>query len=61
MAKYWENAFTKLKDDPEWKEALKTNTNVEFYKNSKDFKAYLEEQESFYKKVLDEMGLLKKK
>ncbi|MGI5835171.1 MAG: Bug family tripartite tricarboxylate transporter substrate binding protein, partial [Chloroflexota bacterium] len=60
VVKYWDDAFAKLKDDPEWKEAVKTNTNVEFYMNSAEFKTYLEELEQFYRQVLDEMGVLKK-
>ncbi len=61
VVKFWDDAFAKLKDQQAWKDALKTNNNVEFYKNSKDFKTYLEEQEAFYRTTLDEMGLLKKK
>ena len=61
VAKYWETAFTKLKDEQAWKDSLKANNTIEFYMNSADFKAYLEEQEKFYRQTLDEMGLLKKK
>jgi putative tricarboxylic transport membrane protein len=59
VVRYWENAFFKLRNDPDWKQILKDNQYVDLYMDSKTFKGYLEEQEKFYRQLLAEMGLLK--
>lgn len=60
VVRYWENAFSKLREDPDWKKMLEDNQYVDFYMDSKTFKSYLDEREKFYRQTLDEMGLLKK-
>lgn len=60
VVRYWENAFSQLSNDPDWKKILQDNVYISFYMDSKKFKNFLDGRQMFYERTLDEMGLLKK-
>jgi putative tricarboxylic transport membrane protein len=61
VLRYWENAFAKLRNDPEWKKMVEDNQYIDTYMDAKTFKTFLDAREELYKQVLSDMGLLKKK
>lgn len=60
VVNYWNDAIRKLRETQEWKDALKQNTVIDHYIDSKGFKNFLEEKEKFYQSIMTEMGLKKK-
>ncbi len=59
VVKFWQNAFAKLRDDPEWKDTLAKSTSIDQYLETSRFLPYLQEREQFYRTVLTDMGVLK--
>ena len=58
---YWEDAFRRFVESPEWKKELDTNFWVADYRNSPGFRKILDEDNVELTKFLDELGLVKKK
>jgi putative tricarboxylic transport membrane protein len=58
---YWEDAFKRFIETPEWKKELETNFWVADYRNSPGFRKILDEDNVELTKFLDDLGLVKKK
>ena len=58
---YWEQAFRRLMDSPDWKKELETNFWQADFRNSAGFRKVLEEDNIELTKFLDSIGLVKKK
>jgi putative tricarboxylic transport membrane protein len=56
---YWEKSIEKLINSPEWKKEVETQGWDLDYKNSEDFKKFLEEQESQVQQLLTALGMQK--
>jgi putative tricarboxylic transport membrane protein len=56
---YWEQAIDKLVNSPEWKKEVETQGWELEYKNSSDFKKFLDEQESQVQQLLTALGMQK--
>ncbi|MDQ1003374.1 putative tricarboxylic transport membrane protein [Neobacillus niacini] len=56
---YWEQAIDKLINSPEWKKEVETQGWELEYKNSSDFKKFLDEQESQVQQLLKALGMQK--
>lgn len=58
---YWERAFQRLQESPEWKKELDTNFWQSDFRNSAGFRKILEEDNAELTAFLDHIGLVKKK
>jgi len=58
---YWEDAFKRFIETPEWKKELETNFWVADYRNSPGFRKLLDEDNVELTRFLDDLGLVKKK
>lgn len=56
---FWDDALKKLSESAEWQKELQANAWESDYKNSDDFKAYLELQEYLIKDMLIALGMQK--
>jgi putative tricarboxylic transport membrane protein len=56
---YWEQAFAKAVNNPQWKQYLDQNSWDWGYKNSKDTAAYLKQDYDLSKRLLTELGMAK--
>lgn len=57
--KYWEETITKLVESKEWKDEVATQGWEEDYKNSSDFKNFLNDQEEQVQQLLEALGMQK--
>lgn len=57
--KFWQESLAKLVETPEWDEACKKNGWDKTYLNTEDFTKFLETTNEDYKKILEEIGMLK--
>ncbi|WP_010651393.1 Bug family tripartite tricarboxylate transporter substrate binding protein [Oceanobacillus massiliensis] len=55
---YWDEKLGEMVQSEEWKEVLENNDWDDFYKNSEDTKAFLDEQQELYKGLVDDSGLV---
>ncbi|MBM7552651.1 tripartite tricarboxylate transporter substrate binding protein [Thalassobacillus pellis] len=55
---YWDKKLSKLVETKEWQKVLDNNDWEGFYKNSKETKAFLEEQHALYQKLVKDSGLI---
>ena len=58
---YWEDAFKRFIETPEWKKELETNFWVADYRNHPAFRKLLDEDNAELTRFLDDLGLVKKK
>jgi putative tricarboxylic transport membrane protein len=58
---YWEEAFRRFLESPEWKKELDRNFWLADYRNSPGFRKVLDEDNVELTRFLDELGLVKKK
>jgi len=58
---YWEQAFRRLQDSPEWKKELDTNFWQADFRDSAGFRKVLDEDNAELTRFLDDIGLVKKK
>ena len=58
---YWEQAFRRLLDSPEWKKELDTNFWQADFRDSAGFRKVLDEDNAELTRFLDDIGLVKKK
>lgn len=56
---YWNKTLSEMSQAPEWKKVLETNGWEDGYKDSKDFTAFLEEQEKLVKEILTSLNMQK--
>ena len=56
---YWEKSIDKLVESPEWKKEVETQGWELEYKNSADFKKFLDEQEIQVQQLLEALGMQK--
>ncbi|MGG1399077.1 tripartite tricarboxylate transporter substrate binding protein [Bacillus salipaludis] len=56
---YWEKAIDKLVNSPEWKTEVETQGWELEYKNSADFKTFLDDQEKQVQQLLEALGMQK--
>lgn len=56
---YWEKTIEKLAASPEWKKEVETQGWEMEYKNSADFKKFLDEQETQVQQLLEALGMEK--
>lgn len=56
---YWEKTIDKLVQTPEWKKEVETQGWEEEYKNSNDFKTFLDDQETQVQQLLKALGMQK--
>ncbi|MBY0088946.1 tripartite tricarboxylate transporter substrate binding protein [Brevibacillus brevis] len=56
---YWDKTFKALSEKEEWKQLLKADGVEGDYKNSKDFKAFLDEQDKQIEELLKAIGIHK--
>lgn len=56
---YWDETLSKMSQTPEWKQGLETNGWEDGYKNSKDFAAFLKEQEKLVEEILTSLNMQK--
>lgn len=56
---FWENAFKKLSEHEKWKEELKKQGWEAEYRNSEEFKMFLQEQEQQISDMLKSLGMHK--
>lgn len=57
--KFWEESLKALSEKEEWKKELEANGWQSEYKNSKDFQAFLDEQDQLIKEVLSALDMAK--
>ncbi|WP_134698640.1 tripartite tricarboxylate transporter substrate binding protein [Ammoniphilus sp. YIM 78166] len=57
--KFWEESLKALSEKEEWKKELEANGWQSEYKNSKDFRAFLDEQDQLVKEVLAALDMAK--
>ncbi len=58
---YWEQAFRRLMDSPEWRKELDANFWQADFRNSAGFRKVLDEDNVELSRFMDELGLVKKK
>jgi putative tricarboxylic transport membrane protein len=56
---YWEQAFAKAVNNPQWKQYLEQNAWEYGYKNSRDTAAYVKQDYDLSKRLLTELGMAK--
>lgn len=56
---YWDAKLKELNDSEAWNKELQANTWEKDYKNSSDFKAFLDQQESLIKEMLTALDMAK--
>ncbi|MBL5771718.1 Bug family tripartite tricarboxylate transporter substrate binding protein [Heyndrickxia sporothermodurans] len=56
---YWEKTIGKLVETPEWKKEVETQGWEMEYKNSEEFKKFLDEQETQVQQLLEALGMQK--
>ncbi|MED3652218.1 tripartite tricarboxylate transporter substrate binding protein [Heyndrickxia sporothermodurans] len=56
---YWEKTIGKLVETPEWKKEVETQGWEMEYKNSEEFKKFLDEQETQVRQLLEALGMQK--
>ncbi|MDB5863252.1 MAG: hypothetical protein JWO70_1058 [Betaproteobacteria bacterium] len=56
---YWEQAFAKAVNNPQWKQYLEQNAWEYGYKNSRDTGAYVKQDYDLSKRLLTELGMAK--
>ncbi len=56
---YWEQAFSKAVNNPQWKQYLSQNAWDWGYRNSKETAVYLKEDYDVSKRLLTELGMAK--
>lgn len=54
---YWDNALSEMVETEGWKNVLENNGWNDYYMNSKETKAFLDEQNEMYKELIDKAGL----
>lgn len=54
---YWDNALSEMVETEGWKNVLENNGWDDYYMNSKETKAFLDEQNEMYKELIDKAGL----
>ena len=55
---YWDQAFAALTKSEVWKKELEASQQMENYLNSREMKAFLDEQYAEYKEALTELGVI---
>lgn len=56
---YWDEKLSEMVQSDEWKKMLENNDWEDFYKNSKETKAFFEEQHELYQGLVNDSGLVK--
>ncbi|MGJ9459968.1 tripartite tricarboxylate transporter substrate binding protein [Oceanobacillus sp. CF4.6] len=56
---YWDEKLSEMVQSEEWKQLLENNDWEEFYKNSKETKTFLDEQQVLYQSLVNDSGLVK--
>ncbi|OGA38392.1 MAG: hypothetical protein A3G24_12090 [Betaproteobacteria bacterium RIFCSPLOWO2_12_FULL_62_13] len=56
---YWDDAFGRMANSKEWRQAVEKNGWVSDYKNSRETKEYIKAEHELLKSVLMELGMVK--
>jgi putative tricarboxylic transport membrane protein len=56
---YWEQAFAKVVQEPEWKEDYEKNAWTEDFRNSAETRKHLDAESALLKKILTDLGVIK--
>lgn len=59
VVKFWDDQIKALMQTEDWKKELQANGWEDGYKNSAEFKTFLEQQEKLIKEILDALGMSK--
>jgi len=59
VKRFWDEKLKALQESEEWQKELEKNNWESEYRNSRDFAAFLEEQEQQIRELLESMGMAK--